>query len=76
MGKRKTTPATRLTCCSVVVRIALALAALTPAAATGADHAHETVTPAPTAHVTVLAASMPPREAAEWERVRRLHAHL
>jgi hypothetical protein len=73
MGKRETTRRTRW---AAAARIAIALAALTPTVATAADHAPQHLAPAPAASVAVLASSEPPREAAEWERLRRHHHHL
>jgi hypothetical protein len=73
MGKRDITP-TGHRHCVVAVRIAFALAALTPGVAVGADHAPTQLMPSSTASPTAIVAGEVPREAAEWERLRR-HAH-
>jgi hypothetical protein len=74
MVERESQPAKRRMRCSVALRIAFALAALTPATAAGADHAPEQLMPASAAPVVTLASGEPPRDAAEWERLRRHHA--
>jgi len=76
MDERGTTSAKRRTRCAIAVRIAVALTALAPVAATGTDRTHEQLAPAPAARATVLGASEPSREAVEWERLRRHLAHL
>ena len=73
MGKRETTRRSRW---AATARIAIALAALTPTVATAADYAPQQLAPAPVARTAVLVSSEPPREAAEWERLRRHHHHL
>ena len=76
MVKRDTTPATRRTLFLAAARVALALTALAPMGAIGTDRMHEQLAPASAARATVLAASGPSREAAEWARLRRDPAHL
>ena len=56
------------------VRIAFALAALIPAAPTGADHAPGQLMPTPAARAAAVGDGEPPRELVEWERLRRHRA--
>jgi|tagenome__1003787_1003787.scaffolds.fasta_scaffold16637371_2 hypothetical protein len=67
MGTRESTRRTR---CIAAVKIAFALAALTPGVAAGQEHASPHVVPASAAHVAAAAEGEPPKEAEEWERVR------
>jgi hypothetical protein len=73
MGTRETTR--RAKRCSAAVRIALALAALTPSVASGPELAPPQLVPASAARVSVVAERETPREVEEWERLRRHHAH-
>jgi hypothetical protein len=74
MVERETRTAKRRMRCCVAVRIAFALAALTPATAAGAQSAPVQLMPASAASVVTLASGEPPRDAAEWEHLRRHHA--
>jgi hypothetical protein len=75
MVERETSTARRRMRCFVAVRIAIALAALTPATAAGAERAPVQLMPASAAPVVTLASGEPPREVAEWERLRRHQAN-
>jgi len=70
-----TSEITRRSRCIAAVRIALALAALTPGVAAGPQHVSPHLTPAPAALVPVVAEHETPREVEEWERMRRHQVH-
>lgn len=76
MAERETTKATGPVRWVATVRIVLALAALTPAVGSVAEHAPAQLSSSPAAHVETAADGEPPREAAEWEHHRRRHQTL
>ena len=70
MGERQTRRGARRTRWVAAARIALAFAALAPAAPAPTAIALERSAPAPAEHGVVLATAAPSREAAEWTRLR------
>lgn len=70
-----TSEITRRSRCIAAVRIAFALAALTPGVAAVPQPASAHFTPAPASLVPVDAGHETPRVVEEWERMRRHQAH-
>jgi hypothetical protein len=72
MADRETTPRRRL---FALVRIAFALAVLTPCGVASAADAPQQLSPAPVVRAAVVADVEPPRELEEWARHRFERRH-